>query len=79
MSRCQFGWGEALPYLDIDAVVVGDAEQALRVSKYCANSLIHRIGELDARGDPIIGAGNTRNGSTVLGVEQALLKASIAT
>ena len=49
MSSAQLLGAEALPYLGIDAMAIGDAEQPLRAAHDGADPLVHRIGELKAR------------------------------
>ena len=57
MSSAQLLGAEALPDFDINAMVIGNAEQTLRAAHDGTDSLVHRIGELKTGCESRIGTG----------------------
>ena len=78
MPRNQFFRRELLPGVDIDAVAIRDAKQALRLTHDRADALISRVDQLDAGSESPVGAGDALHIMAMLSLEQPFPECFVA-
>lgn len=78
MPRDPFFRTEASPYLDVDAMTIGDAKKTLRISHQSAHPLIHGVDQLNAWYVTSIRSRHAANVARAFGVQQSLVESSIA-